>query len=61
VIADYVTLANVLAVAAALAVLALLRLVWHSEQARRAIERDRNAHLVSEREVARAHQRDRGD
>ena len=42
-------------------VLALLREVWSSEQARRLIERDRNEHLAHEREVGRAHQRDRGD
>ena len=52
---------NLLVWGAAIFALAMLREIWLSERARRSAERVRNEHLASEREFARARQRDRGD
>lgn len=53
--------ANLLIWSAALFALAMLRTIWLSERAHRALERARAVQLASEREFGRARQRDRGD
>jgi cytochrome c-type biogenesis protein CcmH/NrfF len=55
------TVGNLLFWSAAAFALVMLRELWLSEKARRRVERARANHFASEREFARARQRERGD
>ena len=52
---------NLLFWGVAIAALLMLRGLWLSERARRSVERARARHFTSERDFARARQRERGD
>jgi len=52
---------NLLVGGVAALTLAMLWKVWLSEKARRSVERARARHMLSEREFADAHRRERGD
>ena len=55
------SVSNLLTWGVAIVTLAMLCKVWLSERARRSVERARAKHFASEREFARARQRERGD
>jgi hypothetical protein len=55
------SLGNLLFGGTAILILFMFRQIWLSERTRRSIERAREAHLAKERDLARIHQRERGD
>jgi hypothetical protein len=52
---------NVLFWGTVILTLVMIRELWLSERARRSVERARTKHFTSERDFARARQRERGD